>query len=292
MQTTNKKQFSKETLTALKILIVMAAVIPGNSKAVSTSTTVPANASTMDAQNSAHKSQITFETGIEYSQRIAEDEQAKREEAMDITLAPGYRINELYSVGVKTILTKENTGTEETKASDTLLTLSIKGITLSPELSTVHSVFGVIPTSEKSRDRDRLQGAAGLSNGIHYANPLWDIVYRLGYSQNFHEFNLNADGSANVQQSLSHSLGVKLNVTEKFYLSSVGIYRWGKTYGNKERSSFELHGDLNYDVTGKMTLNLGTSNAGSALKANGVSSNITAFNPDRGVIRAGISISL
>ena len=53
-----------------------------------------------------------------------------------------------------------------------------------------------------------------------------------------------------------------------------------------------MHGDLLYEVSGKMSLNLGTSNVGSALKMNGVDSNITAYNDDTSVIRAGVSITL
>lgn len=237
-------------------------------------------------------SKFSLDSGFEYSQRVAQDERAKREESMDITLVPAFKINPSMKLSLRAVLSKGNTGSQETEVSDSILGLSIKGIELSPELRTLHSVSLVMPSSYKSREQDRLQSAIGISNGLHYANPFWDITYRLGYTEFFHEFNMNAAGSANVQRSLSNSLGITLKATEKFYISTLGVYRMGRTYRNKERSSFEVHGDLNYDVDSKMTLNLGTSNAGQALKANGVTSNISAYDEDKAVIRAGISISL
>lgn len=292
MNVTNKKQFLSKASRALKLTVGCLLITPTIAAAVTDSIVSPTNTNALSTGKSGILSKVSLETSIEYSQTVAEAEQAPRSESMDLNIAPGLRINDNYKIGLRTVLSKENSEAQETKASDTILTLAVRGIKLSSTLDTLHSISAVIPTSIKSREQDRLQSAIAISNGLHFAGILWDVTYRLGYTQFFHEFNVNADGSPNMQQSLSHSLGVKFNVTDKFYLSSLGVYRWGQTYGKKERSAFEVHADLNYDVTGKMTLNLGTSNAGSALKANGVASNITAFNPDSGIIRAGISISL
>lgn len=280
---------SKNFKKALSLVATLTLMFPASAGAVSDSTLITKPTS---STKSGPWSRFNFESGFEYSQSIAKGEQSKREESMDISLAPGYKINDTFKLSLRSYLSKENTGAQETEISDTVLTLSIRGFKLSPSISSLHSITGVLPTSEASRNRDRLRGALGFSNGLNYASPLLNVTYRLAYSQNFHEYNINAEGSANVQHRVSNSLGLQLNVTDKFYLTSLGIYRWGQTYGGKERSAFEIHGDINYDVMDKMTLNLGTSNAGQAFKANGVDSNISAYDEDTSAIRAGISISL
>lgn len=248
--------------------------------------------SVVSSNQSSLLSRLSLDSGFEYSQRVAKDEAAKREESMDITLAPAFKLNESLKLSGRLVFSKENTGSQETQVSDTSIGLALKGYALSPQVRTLHSLSVIIPSSYKSREDDRLQSAVGISNGLHYSSPLLDVTYRLGFTELFHEYNVNAAGSANVQRSLSNSLNLVLKATEKFYISTLGVYRVGRTYGNKERSSFEVHADLNYDVMDKMTLNLGTSNAGQALKANGVTSNISAYDEDKAVIRAGISISL
>jgi hypothetical protein len=290
MKTKQTNKSNSDLKLALKLTMICVAVLPGVSGAAPLSTSVFSDAN--PASSSGILSRLTFASGIEYSQRVAKDESSRREQSMDLTLNPGLKINDNLVASVRTVLTKESTGDQSTQSSDTLISLSIRGWKLTPEIQTLHSVSGILPTSVRSRENDRLQGGVSLSNGLRYIDPLWEISYRLGYSHFIHEFNLNADGSANVQQSISNSLGLQYKVTETFYLSTLSVYRWGQTYGKKERSSYEMHGDLNYDVSSKMTLNLGTSSAGQALKSNGVDSNITAFDSNTGIIRAGVSISL
>lgn len=275
----NKKNF---------LIIVCVTFLPFNIFAAGTSVASVKSFAT----SSGFLSKISLAASLEYSQQIAEDEKAKRAEEMGFVLTPGYQINDTFALGAKTAFTKQNKESQETQSSDTLIALAIKGISLSSTLETLHSISGVLPTSEKSLNQNRLRGAIGISSGLHYTGTIIDLKYRLGLTQFFHEYNLNAEGSPNTQRSLSNSLELKISLSDKFYLSSLTIYRWGQTYKKKERSSFEIHGDINYDLSKKMTLNLGTSNAGNALKSDGTESNIAAFDENSSVIRAGVSISL
>lgn len=288
----NNKLFLSGYKLALELVIVCAVCLPAFSFAVPIQDFSSSQTSTVKLKDSSYLSRLSLETGFEFSQRVAKDERAKRQESMDLSVGVGYSLSETFKASVRGILSKENTEGQQTLASDTRVSLAMRGFYLSPAVTTLHSVSGVIPTSQKSKEQDGLLGAVSVSNGLRYAGPIFDVQYRLGLGQNFHEYNFNANGAANVEQTISHSLNTQIKVTNKFYLTSLGVYRWGRTYGKKERSSFEVHGDLNYDVTSKMTLNFGTSNAGQALRANGVESNISAYDEDSAVIRAGVSIVL
>jgi hypothetical protein len=280
----------KKFKTAFQVLLASSFLhcLFANAYAVSTLTT---KAASSDA-NQTLASRLSLDSGFEYSARVSQDERAKREQSMDITLKPSLKLTDNFTASIKTILTQENSGSQSTQASDTVVGLGIQGLTLSPLTKTTHSLYGIVPTSVNSRDQDRLKGAAGFSNGISYKDSYWEISYALGYTQYFHEFNLNSEGEANIERSLANSLGVQYNISEKLSLLAFGVYKWGQTYGTKTRTAYEIHSDLIYNLTSKIAMNIGTSSVGKATKSNGVDSNISAFDSNNGIARIGISLSL
>ena len=232
---------------------------------------------------------FTLALAMEYSQKIAVDERGARESSTDFTIFPTYQITKLVSASAKAIVSKENSGPRQTLMSDTQLSLGLKGFQLTNDLESVHSLGGAVPTSEKSR-LDRFQGGVSITNGLRLTKTFATIEYKLGLSRNFHQYTINPDGEPNVEYRLSNSLTVEVPVTEKFSVSTAVVYRQGKTYRNFDRSAFEIHADLNYEIVKQFSVNLGTSNEGSSLKSNGVDSNITAYNEDSSVTRAGINL--
>jgi hypothetical protein len=232
---------------------------------------------------------LSVSTGMEYSQKIAVEEQGQRESSTDFALALGYKTSALSTLTAKATVSKENNGPKNTSISNTQIILGIKGYNFNDRLKSAHALTGVIPTNEKSQKQDRLQGAVVISNGFTYTIPSIKIDYRLGLSKNFHEFDHNADGKANIEYGLSNSLALDIPVYKAFHISLDTIYRNSRTYRNFSRSSFGFNADLNYDFTEKLTINLGTSNEASALKANGTDSNISAYDDKSSVIRAGLT---
>ena len=169
------------------------------------------------------------------------------------------------------------------------VSLEKKHHNLTPELKTLHSLAGVLPTSEESKTRDRLQGAVLITNGLQLTKTFATIEYKIGISRNFHQFNVNADGDPNIEYRLSNSLSLEIPVTEKFSISTVGVYRLGQTYNGFQRHIYEFQADLNYEIAKQVVINLGTSNGGNSLKNNGVDSNISAYNEDTSVTRLGLN---
>lgn len=227
--------------------------------------------------------------GFEFSQKIAADERSDRESGTDLLIAPSYKISETFILGAKTILSKSNAGTQDTTLSNSTLSLSIKGVQLTPKLLSLHSVSFVAPTNNESQKNDRFQTSVGVSNGFRLQLVYAKIDYRLGIAKNIHEFTQNAEGSPNVEYRLTQTVDLSIPVTEKLSVTSVAVYRQGWTYRGFQRFAFEWHNDLNLDVTANLAVNVGISNDGSALKANGVDSNISAYSPDSSVTRAGLS---
>ena len=234
----------------------------------------------------------SLDLAMEYSEKIAVEQRGARESNIDFVIAPVIKLNSILKLGTKVVVTKENSGARQTTISNTPVSLVIKGIKLSEQFKTLHSVTATAATNEETQKRDRLKGAIGITNGIGYESTFAKIEYRLGISKNFHEFTVNSENSPNVEYRLANTLTLLVPVTEKLSITAAGLYRLGRTYGGFQRSNFTFDADIVYDVTGKFSLNLGTSNDGNALKANGVDSNIEAYNENTSVVRAGISLTL
>jgi hypothetical protein len=232
---------------------------------------------------------LSLGLGVEYSQKTAVDEKAARESDLSITFIPVYQISKALSLGAKGVFTQENNGPRNTKLSNTTLTVGIEGFQLNEQFKTVHSILGVIPTSEESQKRDRYKGGVAIGSGISFNSDLVKLKYVLSLARNIHEYTFNAEGTSNIEYRVGHSLESILQLTDTLSLSALGIYRIGRTYGGFERTGFELHGDVNLDIAKGLTLNIGTSNDGDALKSNGVDSNISAYNENSAAVRAGIS---
>ena len=276
---------------SLTMTFFVSLLVAGSAALGQTSETTPltqTNVTNLTPEQMAPKT-FTLALGMEYSQNIAVDERGARESSTDFTILPTYQISKLVSASIKSVVSKQNSGPRETLLSDTQLSLGIQGVQINSELESLHSIGGVVPTSEKSKV-DRFQGGVSVTNGLRLTKTYVTLAYKLGLSRNFHEFTINPEGEPNVEYRLSNSLSVDVPLTEKFSISTVGVHRFGKTYRNFDRSAFEIHADLNYAVSKQLTFNVGTSNEGSSLKANGVDSNITAYNENTSVTRAGINL--
>lgn len=232
---------------------------------------------------------LTLALGMEYSQPLAEDEKADLENSLDLVFAPSYKINDRLTVAGKVALTKQLYGAQDTLVSDAELALAIKGLKINDRWSTSHSIAGVIPTSEKSQEVNKLKGAIALNNGIAFSKNILTVKYILGLSRSVHEYEQNINGEFMNEYGIKNTLDVKIQATDKLTASLVAVYRTAITYVNTPRYAFELHSDLGYDFTPQLSASVGLSNDGNALAANGIDSNISLYNEDTSYWRAGIS---
>lgn len=250
---------------------------------MTTTTTLP------EATTSTKK--LSLALGMEYSQPIAKDENSDLENYLDLVFVPSYKLTDLLTVFGKVALSQQLNGVQDTLVSDTEVGLSVKGLKINDRWSTLHSIAVVAPTSEKSQEVNKLKGAISINNGIAFSKNILTVKYILGLSRSFHEFEQNIDGEFMNEYGIKNTLDVKIQATEKLAASVVGIYRTAITYVNTPRYAFELHSDLGYDFTPQLSANVGVSNAGSALAANGLDSNISLYSEDTSYWRAGLFYS-
>ena len=281
------KSFVKLIMTSsLLIGFTALAQVSASSETASNSAT---SVTQIKPENTVATKKFGLITLIEYSQKIAEDERASRESETSILFSPSIQLTEILKISAKSIFTQENYGPRNSTLSNTTISLGVKGFQLTEKLNSVHALNAVAPTNQLSQKTDRLKTSVSITNGLSYNHEYFKLNYKLALARNFHEYTVNAEGSPNIEYNLSNSLELIVPITDKFSVSVVGNYKNGKTYKNFDRSSFALDADLNYDFTPTLSLNIGTSNEGSAFKANGVDSNIQAYNENTSVNRLGLS---
>lgn len=231
--------------------------------------------------------------GLEYSENVAQVEDGPKESGMELAFSPGFKVNDTFAMSGAFSLIQTSTEDKKPMSSNTQVGLSMKGWTLTNSMKSVHGATVVLPTSQTSQEVEKLHSSIAISNGLKMTlHPKLELTYLLGLSRNFHEFTINANGSANVEYRLANTLNMKLILTDKLNLAATGIYRMGRTYEGFQRSDFQFHGDINYDILDSLSVNLGTSNQGASLKANGVDSNISVYDEKSTVWRIGISTSI
>ncbi len=265
-------------LSAKKILLLVAAFLSGTYLVAAESVTTV-----------SPEKKLKVLSSLELSQKVSVDERSERESSTDFMLAPSYKLSENLTLSARAILSKSNNGPRDTTLANSTLSLGIRGIAVTPQITSLHSVSVVVPTNKEAQKNDRLITSANVSNGLRLQTRFARLDYRLGLTKNIHEFTINAVGSPNIEYRLAHAVDLTVPLIDRLSLSSAAVYRQGWTYRNFERYGFEWHNDINWDFTETLSMNVGISNDGSALKANGVDSNITAFNPNSSATRAGLS---
>lgn len=281
------KDYALKTLCS-SLIVIMAATAVAQENANQLDAAVGTNTAKIEPAPALDKP-FTLNMGLEMSEKVTKDEIAPKENSVSLVIEPIFKLSSLLTASAKIAINQDNYGQHETTASDGTVSMAITGYQISRDFITLHSVGTIIPVSDKSVKTDRLKGSISMSNGIGYTGDYFNLSYKIGVVRFFHEYTQNAEGSPNIQYRLSQVVDLKVPFTEKFALSTSMAYRIGRTYNDFERYGFIYDGDLIYDFTDKFGANLGITTDGSAVKANGVDTNISAFNENTSVYRVGLS---
>lgn len=221
-------------------------------------------------------------------------EGSQREMATELLINPSYKLAEKMTLSSKGVLSRDNNTSEDTQEgnssiSNVSLTLGFQGPVVGPELKTTYAFSGIAPTNETSRKRDRLKGAAAVAGGIKGTWKRLTAGYGISLQRNFHEFNINAAGQANVEYSLTQTLSQEIDLSSGWSLSFEEMYRQGRTYRNFQRQTYGFGADINYEITKQWAANVGWANEGAALKPNGTESNVELYDENTSTIHIGIT---
>jgi hypothetical protein len=165
-------------------------------------------------------------------------------------------------------------------------------ITLTPFVS------GVIPASQNSLKRDELKTAisTGVSFGIMpdgiapEADGFWSFAIGITAGRNIHSYDTDINGKVLNRYSSNQTLNFSYNYKAfSFGIEFINKSRW--TYQGNMKSAFEHSQEVGYNFTDNVSFAVGHTNGGSALKANGVDSNLELVNENDSSVYATLGLS-
>lgn len=211
------------------------------------------------------------------------------------SIAPGYRFSSSWKLGSTVSVIKDDSvsGVGNTIFDNTSISLSYNRPLLT-HLNWKTSAGGVIPTNQEQREQTTFQGAARLSTGLAIDSLVLQssLSYTISFNRNFHEYNINADGKFNTRDSIGQTIGYDIPITSKISFSTSFFYQMAHNYADELSTRFSAGADLNWTPLKNLTLIVGTSNDGNALKPNGRDSNIEFFNDNTSIIKLGVNYIL
>lgn len=156
----------------------------------------------------------------------------------------------------------------------------------------------VIPASQNSLVRDELKTAvsAGASFGIipdgiaPTRDGTWSLAIAISAGQNIHSYSTDINGTVLNKYSSNQILNLSyIYKRASFSLEYINKSRW--TYEGNAKNSFEHSEEIGFAVTDHFSTAIGHSNAGTALRANALDSNLDFINENDSLVYLALGLS-
>lgn len=232
---------------------------------------------------------------VSRSTNLYDFQDGSRQDGMDYTGRMNFNISQNYLIRVDAGYSQNLKDPETSDWNDTSASLRRKPFAISRNLLMGFSVGGVAPTSKDSSKRQNSMGT--MTTGLNFSvNPKaliagLNILGSLSLSKNFHQYETDINGKVLNQYSSSQSLSVAYNWSMGLSASANFVHRNGLTYQNNIRESFEISEEIGYDITKAISVAVGHSNSGNALKANGTDSNVQFMDENSSIVYTSGTVS-
>jgi hypothetical protein len=207
-------------------------------------------------------------------------------------MAPAYKLNSNLNLSSLFIITKDLTDEKETKASDFLISLRHRGWQLSKVFRISPAMTTKIPTSKRSSKDEGLVTAVKLGPRLYMDLGPISAFHDIGIYQSFHKYETSLTQKSNAQNSLVNWTNINLSLRQWFALDFTMQYTTAWTYGGNLQSSFEFESALNFELSRLATLALGVTNGGNIYSADGASSNLALYDPDKSTFFTSLSLNI
>jgi hypothetical protein len=217
------------------------------------------------------------------------DPGASRSYGIESTLS--YKLSEFWSVTSIIGGEKELVGRQEIHMSNTPIKLSYKRFVLLDVFKVENRLTATLPTNDEIARDTSYRGGVNLGSDFKHefkAIPV-DFVYGFGVTRNLHGYELDREGSPNIEYSIIHSIALVGHLGKKVNLLGAMSVKNGKTYVGAEKTTFLGKAGVEVEVTKSFSAGVEINNEGDALKADGRESNISLYNENTTVLGAGLS---
>lgn len=253
------------------------------------------NSSTTLVQQSERSPLFNGFVNAARSTSLYDFQDGSRKDGMDYTGRVNFNLTKNYTVRIDGGYSQDLKDSQNDDWNDTSVSVRRNPFAISRSLLMGLSLGGVAPTSKESYKIKNSMGSMSvgmsLSNNPKALIPGLGIVGTASLSRNFHQYETDINGKVLSQYSSTQSLAVSYDWPVGISASATFVHRNGLTYQNNIRESFEISEELGYEVTKAISIAVGHSNSGNALKANGVDSNVQIVDEDSSIVYASGTVA-
>ncbi len=198
----------------------------------------------------------------------------------------GLSMTPKYKILATTSYTQDLKNSEDNALEDSSLTIVRNPVDFSKSFVLGGSFSALLPTSKASSTRDNLILGARIGISLTLKPeifPTWSFSAALSGGQNFHQYETNSAGSVLNKYALAQTFsGSKSfgNTTLSIEFSNKNAW----SYYGYMKQAFEHSQEISYSVNDHLSLSLGHTNAGNALRADGYGSNIALVNENSSMV--------
>ncbi len=255
---------------------------------------VTANTSTSSAN--AIKSPLSVTAVTEISSSLHRFDDIRHSASASFWLAPSLRFSEDVKLSFLAIFNKELTGERKNSMRNGSITARFKSVPLGSVVKFSHAVSAIIPLNEDARDRQSLVLGLKAAPRLLFDLEKFGLDPITGHVQssitkNLHQFKTSTTGSSNREWVWTNWLQLNFAIWRKLTLSTSFVHSNLWTYEANRSQSFEISEEIAWDFSDHISLAVGHSNSGNAVKANGLNSNIDLFDPQGSTMYGSLSFS-
>ncbi len=285
-------KFTAQSITGFLATLLLATQVLANNASVASSTTV--------VQDPRHGSIFSGFIQAARSTSLYDFQDGTRHDGMDYLARFNLKLSKDYTVRLdggysQDLNNAQSADPTANDFADTSLSFVRVPVAVGKLVMLGYKVAAIAPTSKASATLQNMQGAAstGLTAMINPDRliPGLSIVSAISLRRNFHQYDTAMNGSVNTQYSSSQSISVGYDFTSGISISGEFIHKNGLTYQNNIKESFEHTEELGYAINPTFSVAVGHTNAGSALKPNGVDSNVALINENDSMVYGSLTVA-
>jgi hypothetical protein len=239
------------------------------------------------------RKRVQVSASIEAFSTLQKTEQDGREAFSRLILVPGYLISDDYRLSASGQLLQQFNQEQKTQYGNTRINLTRAPIQITPDTALVMVAGGRLPTNSDDRANNTYRGAVLIDpRGISEFNIRgfrMAATYGALAEKNFHKYDRNNVGAANMEYSVRPYLSLDFPLTGKLVLSLGGDYTYARSYQDTVATQYSLDQSLTYQMP-KWSVTVGHSNAANMLAANGRDSNIAIFDGHTSAVYGGVRV--
>ncbi len=294
----------KVTLLAVVVSMLASILLASNSFAANVNSSAVSSYTPPREKEVEPSNTYSASVDVSRSTNLYDHQDGSRSDSLDFRFIVGAGFTNGHSLSMVVDYSNDLKDAENTAAGllDPSLKYSFKSakwawsapyiLTFRPAISTV------IPMSKGSTKRDELQGSLSgsvafgiIPDGIYKSDGVWSVLIGLSAGQNFYAYEENINGKVLNKYSSNQSMDISYSIADfSFSLSYLHRSRW--TYQGNVRESFALGQEIGYSLNDNFAVNVGHSNEGAMIKANGYESNLEVIDENASSVYMGISASM